>query len=40
MQNSEVQDIKFVSINQLLQMQEDNIIVNRKPVYDMLLDYL
>ena len=40
MQNSEVQDIKFVNINQLLRMQEDNIIVNRKPVYDMLLDYL
>lgn len=40
MQNSEVQDIKFVSINQVLQMQEDNTIVNRKPVYDMLLDYL
>ena len=40
MQNSEVQDIKFVNINQLLRMQEDNIIVNRKPVDDMLLDYL
>lgn len=40
MQESEVQAIKFVDINELIKMQEDNKIVERKPVYDQLINYL
>lgn len=40
MQETEVQAIKFVSINELIEMQEEKKIVERKPVYDELIDYL
>lgn len=40
MQETEVQAIKFVTINELLKMQEENKIVERKPVYDELVNYL
>lgn len=40
MQESEVQAIKFVDINELIKMQEENNIVERKPVYDELINYL
>lgn len=40
MQESEVQDIKFVSANELLEMCEKNIIVERKPVYDEIISFL
>lgn len=40
MQESEVQAIKFVDINELLDMCNQKIIVDRKPVYDALIDYL
>ena len=40
MQESEVQEVKFVSINELLKMQEEKKIVERKPIYDELINYL
>lgn len=40
MQESEVQAIKFVDINELLKMIEEKVIVERKPVYDELISYL
>ncbi|MCI9064160.1 MAG: NUDIX domain-containing protein [Clostridia bacterium] len=40
MQESEVQAIKFVGINKLTQMIEENKIVDRKPVYEELINYL
>lgn len=39
-QESEVQAVKFVDINELLKMQEEKKIVERKPVYDELINYL
>lgn len=40
MQESEVQAIKFVTINELIDMCDKKIIVDRKPVYDELINYL
>lgn len=40
MQESEVQAIKFVDINELMTMYDKKIIVDRKPVYDELINYL
>ncbi|MCI8392888.1 MAG: NUDIX domain-containing protein [Clostridia bacterium] len=40
MQESEVKAIKFVSINELAEMIDRNIIVDRKAVYDELMNYL
>ncbi len=40
MQESEVQAIKFVDINELMSMCDKKIIVDRKPVYDELINYL
>lgn len=40
MQESEVQAIKLVSINELMDMRDKNIIVERKAVYDELINYL
>lgn len=40
MQESEVQAIKFVDINELIKMCDKKIIVDRKPVYDELINYL
>lgn len=40
MQISEVQSVKLVTVSNLLQMQKDKLLVDRKPVYDMLFDYL
>ncbi len=40
MQESEVQAIKFVSINELIDMIDKNTIVDRKPIYDELINYL
>lgn len=40
MQESEVQAIKFVSINELIKMCDKKIIVDRKPVYDEIINYL
>ena len=40
MQESEVQAIKFVHINELIEMCDKKIIVDRKPVYDELINYL
>lgn len=40
MQESEVKAIKFVDINELTEMINQNIIVERKPVYDALIEYL
>ncbi len=39
-QESEVQDIKFVSINELNQMREENLLVSRDECYDELSNYL
>ncbi len=39
-QTSEVQDVKFVSISELNEMREKNILVNRDECYDELLRYL
>lgn len=40
MQETEVQSIKFVGINELLKMQEEKKIVERNPVYNELINYL
>lgn len=40
MQKSEVQAVKFVDANELLEMCDKKIIVNRKPVYDELINFL
>lgn len=40
MQESEVQAIKFVTINELIDMCDKKIIVERPPVYDELINYL
>ncbi len=40
MQESEVQAIKFVSINELIKMCDKKIIVDRKHVYDEIINYL
>lgn len=40
MQESEVQAIKFVSVNELMELCDKKIIVERKPVYDELINYL
>lgn len=40
MQESEVQAIKWIDINKLLDMREKKTIVERKPVYDELINYL
>ncbi len=40
MQESEVQAIKFVSINELVEMREKKKIVERNPVYDELINFL
>lgn len=40
MQESEVKAIKFVDINELIEMCDKKIIVERKPVYDALIEYL
>lgn len=40
MQKSEVQDVKFVTISELLDMYDKKLIVDRKPVYDELINYL
>lgn len=40
MQEAEVQAIKFVDINELITMCDKKIIVDRKPVYDELINYL
>lgn len=40
MQESEVQAVKFVDINELEEMRNKKIIVERKPVYDELINYL
>lgn len=40
MQESEVQAIKFVTVNELIDMCDKKIIVDRKPVYDELINYL
>lgn len=39
-QESEVQDIKFVNINELNQMREENLLVPRDECYDELSNYL
>lgn len=39
-QSSEVQDTKFVTISELNQMREDNLLVNRDECYDALAEYL
>ena len=39
-QETEVQAIKFVDINELLKMQEEKKIVERNPVYSELINYL
>lgn len=39
-QESEVKAIKFVDINGLIKMIEENKIVDRKPIYDELINYL
>ena len=39
-QESELQDIKFVDLNTLKKMIDENIIVDRKPIYDELVKYL
>ena len=39
-QTSEVQDIKFVSISELNKLREENKIVKRDEVYDVLTEYL
>ncbi len=40
MQESEVQAIKFVTVNELMELCDKKIIVERKPVYDELINYL
>ncbi len=40
MQESEVQAIKFVTINELINMCDKKIIVARQPIYDELINYL
>lgn len=40
MQETEVQAVKFVDVNELLRMREQKIIVERKPVYDELISFL
>lgn len=40
MQETEVQSIKFVNINELLKMQEEKKIVERNPIYNELINYL
>lgn len=40
MQESEVKAIKFVDINELNEMRDKKIIVERQPVYDTLIEYL
>lgn len=40
MQESEVKAIKFVDINELTEMCDKKIIVERQPVYDALIEYL
>ena len=40
MQESEVQAVKFVDVNELLKMREQKIIVERKTVYDELISFL
>lgn len=40
MQESEVKAIKFVDINELTEMRDKKIIVERQPVYDALIEYL
>lgn len=40
MQKSEVQAVKFVTISELLDMYDKKLIVDRKPVYDELINYL
>lgn len=40
MQESEVKAIKFVDINELMEMCDKKVIVERKPVYDALIEYL
>ena len=40
MQVSEVQALKFVDVNELIEMCDKKIIVDRKPVYDELISYL
>ena len=40
MQESEVQAVKFVDINELEEMRNNKIIVDRPPVYDELINYL
>lgn len=40
MQETEVQAIKFVDINELMELCDKKIIVDRKPVYDELISYL
>lgn len=39
-QESEVQDVKFVSIGELNEMRKNNLIVSRDECYDALTDYL
>lgn len=40
MQESEVKAIKFVDVNELMEMCDKKIIIERKPVYDALIEYL
>ena len=40
MQESEVKAIKFVDANELMDMCDKKIIVERKPIYDTLIEYL
>lgn len=39
-QESELQDIKFVDLSTLNKMLDEHIIVDRKPIYDELINYL
>lgn len=39
-QESEVQDIKFVTISELNELREKNVLVKRNEIYDVLTDYL
>lgn len=39
-QESELQAIKFVDLGTLNKMQDENVIVDRKPIYDELINYL
>lgn len=40
MQESEVEAVKFADINELMKMYNENIMVQRKPIYDELINYL